>query len=306
MQEVVSIQDSSSNDDEPGVTGALDRAVVVTGASTGIGRAAVAKAIEAGSHVFASVRTQADADDLRREFARSVTPLVFDVTNEAAVRIGANQVASALGERRLFGLVNNAGIAVSAPLLHLKESELQRQLDVNVLGVHRVTQAFAPLLGADLSRSGTSGRIIMVSSEGGQRAMPFVGAYCTSKFALEGYSEALRRELMLYKIDVIVIGPGAIATPIWEKAIEEDLGRFGHTHYGPSAQRTAAYMAEQAQHGLSAKAVGGLIWRALTAKNPKTRYAILRNAFVERTLAGLLPARMIDNIVAQRLGFPKR
>lgn len=290
---------------EAKASGDLDRAVVITGASTGIGHAFVAKAIHEGSHVFASVRSQSDADNLQTEFGRFVTPLVFDVTNEAAVRIGAKQVANTLGDRRLFGLVNNAGIAVSGPLLHLGETELQRQFDVNVIGAHRVTQAFAPLLGAGSGRAGKSGRIVMVSSEGGQRAMPFVGAYCASKFALEGYAEALRRELMLYGIDVIIVAPGAVMTPIWDKALADDVARFSHTPYGPAAQKVSDYMAEQARQGLPAADVADLIWRALTLKKPKTRYAILSNAWIDRTLTNLLPKRFVDNIVAQRLGFAK-
>lgn len=288
------------------MTGSLDRAIVVTGASTGIGRASVSKAVREGAHVFASVRKQEDADSLSQEFGQLVTPLLFDVADEAGVRAGANKVAEMLGQRRLFGLVNNAGIAVPGPLLHITTEEMQRQLDVNVLGVHRVTVAFVPLLGADLDRPGKPGRIVMISSVGGQRAMPFVGPYNTSKFALEGYSEALRRELMLYGIDVIVIGPGSIATPIWDKAEKEDLGRFSNTHYGPAAQRVADYMVKQGREGLPASAVGDLVWRVLSDDNPKTRYTIMRNEFMDRTLPGMMPTRMVDRAVAQRLGFPKR
>src|SRR5688572_24024380 len=122
------------------VKGSLDRAVVVTGASTGIGRAAVASAVREGAHVFASVRKQADADGLTQEFGEAVTPLLFDVADEAAVRVGANKVAAALGGKRLFGLVNNAGIAVPGPLLHLDTEELRKQFEINLFGVHNVTR----------------------------------------------------------------------------------------------------------------------------------------------------------------------
>ena len=289
-----------------GTEKSLDRAIVVTGASTGIGRAIVAKAVREGSHVFASVRGQTDANALLQDFGQSVTPLVFDVTDESGVRSGAKQVRQMLGQRRLFGLINNAGIAVSGPLLHISTEELQRQFDVNMLGVHRVTTAFAPLLGVDPDRIGKLGRIVMISSEGGQRGMPFVGPYSASKFALEGYSQSLRRELMLYDIDVIVVGPGAIATPIWDKALKNDLSRVGQTNYGPSAQKVSDYMVQQGRDGLPANMVADRVWQALTAKNPKTRYSILRNALVDRTLANLLPPRVVDSIVAQRLGFSKR
>jgi len=287
-------------------SGSLDRAVVVTGASTGIGRAAVAKAVREGAHVFASVRKQTDADSLAQEFGAAVTPLLFDVADEAAVRAGADQVGQALGDRRLFGLVNNAGIAVPGPLLHLDTDELRRQFEINLFGVHNVTRAFAPLLGADPDRQGKPGRIVMISSVGGQNGAPFVGPYSSSKFALEGYSQSLRRELMLFGVDVIVIGPGAIATPIWDKAEQNDLNRFSNTPYAKAIGRVVDYMLKQGREGLPASDVGDLIWRCLSDASPKTRYPILRRPFMDRTLPRLLGPRAVDNILAKRLGFPTR
>ncbi len=286
--------------------GSLDRAVVVTGASTGIGRAGVAEAVAHGAHVFASVRKQADADSLGSEFGQAVTPLLFDVADEASVNAGAAQVGAALGDRRLFGLVNNAGIAVPGPLLHLDTEELRQQFEINLFGVHNVTRAFAPLLGADPDRQGKAGRIIMISSVGGQNGSPFVGPYAASKFALEGYSQSLRRELMLHGIDVIVIGPGAVATPIWDKAEQNDLMRFSNTPYAKAIGRVVDYMLQQGRQGLPPAEVGKLIWHCLSSANPKVRYAILRRPFMDATLPQLLPPRVVDNILAQRLGFPKR
>jgi hypothetical protein len=284
----------------------LDRAIVVTGASTGIGRAAVAKAVREGAHVFASVRKEADAKSLRSEHGAAVTPLLFDVADEVAVRAGAAQVAAALGNKRLYGLVNNAGIAVPGPLLHLDTDDLRRQFEINLFGVHNVTRAFADVLGADKERSGKPGRIVMISSVGGQNGSPFVGPYSASKFALEGYSQSLRRELMLYGIDVIVIGPGAIATPIWDKAEGEDLKRFSNTDYAPAVERVADYMLAQGKQGLPPADVGDLIWHCLSDPKPKVRYAILRKPFMDAKLPRLLPPRMVDNIIAKRLGLTKR
>lgn len=286
--------------------GSLDRAVVITGASTGIGRAAVAKAVREGAHVFPSVRKQADADSLKAEFGDAVTPLIFDVADEAAVRAGAAQVAQALGSRRLFGLVNNAGIAVPGPLLHLDTDELRRQFEINFFGVHNVTRAFADLLGADKQRTGKPGRIVMISSVGGQNGAPFVGPYAASKFAMEGYSQSLRRELMLYGIDVIVIGPGAIATPIWDKAEQGELRRFSNTDYAPMVERVTDYMLKQGRDGLPPSQVGDLIWHCLADPAPKPRYRILRNEFMDVTLPRLLGQRAVDKIIAKRLGMPRR
>lgn len=286
--------------------GSLERAVVVTGASTGIGRAAVAKVVAEGGHAFAAVRKQSDADSLTQEFGAAVTPLLFDVADEAAVRAGAAQVAAALGDRRLYGLVNNAGIAVAGPLLHLDTEELKQQFEINVFGVHTVTRAFAPLLGVDPARTGKPGRIVMISSVGGQNGAPFVGPYASSKFAIEGYSQSLRRELMLYGVDVIVVGPGAIATPIWAKAEKQDLNRFEKTDYAPFLKRVADYMLAQGREGLPPEDVGNLIWFCLSADKPKTRYHILRRPFVDRTLPRLMNPRAVDRIIAKRLGFQNR
>jgi NAD(P)-dependent dehydrogenase (short-subunit alcohol dehydrogenase family) len=284
----------------------LDRAIVVTGASTGIGRAAVAKAVREGAHVFASVRKEADAESLRGEFGAAVTPLLFDVADEVAVRAGSAQVAAALGNKRLFGLVNNAGIAVPGPLLHLDTDDLRRQFEINLFGVHNVTRAFADLLGADKERTGKPGRIVMISSVGGRNGSPFVGPYSASKFALEGYSQSLRRELMLYGIDVIVIGPGAIATPIWDKAEGEDLKRFSNTDYAPAVERVADYMLAQGKQGLPPSDVGDLVWHCLSDPNPKVRYEILRKPLMDAALPRMLPPRTVDNIIAKRLGLTKR
>ena len=181
-----------------------------------------------------------------KEFGANFTPLIFDVTDEAAVAAGAKQVEAALGGETLFGLVNNAGIAVPGPLLYLKIEDFKRQIDVNLTGQLVVTQAFAPLLGADRSRKGAPGRIVMISSVGGRNALPFVGAYNASKFGLEGMSESLRRELMIFGVDVIIVAPGTVATPIWDKADAVDAAPFANTPL------RACTRPAEAQHGLQA------------------------------------------------------
>ena len=189
------------------------KSVVVTGVSTGIGHAAAKVLAQKGFHVFGSVRKEADAERLKKELGDRFTPLIFDVTDEAAIRRAAEEVRAALKGETLAGLVNNAGIAVSGPLIEVDPDDFRKQMDVNVTGPFLVTQAFAPLLGTDKSLKGEPGRIVNISSVGGIRAMPFIGPYAASKFAIEGFSEALRRELMLFGIRVVVIGPGPVKTP---------------------------------------------------------------------------------------------
>ncbi len=280
---------------------ALQRSVVVTGTSTGIGRACTKVLLASGFHVFGSVRTQADAGRLSRGFGANFTPLVFDVTDEAAVAAAAARVKAALGKTTLFGLVNNAGITVPGPLLHLQIDDFKRQIDVNLTGQLLVTQAFAPLLGADPSREGKPGRIVMISSAGGRNAMPFLGSYSASKFALEGLSESLRRELMLFGIDVIVVAPGSVATPNWDKAIA-DVSAFGATPYAGALATMRRHLVSGSGNGLPAEILGEAIRTALTAAKPKTRYAVPAPSL--RSLVGrLLPKRFMDNRIARRLGL---
>src|SRR5579862_293978 len=248
------------------------RSVVVTGSSTGIGWGATKVLIQHGFRVFGSVRKEADGERLQKEFGANFVPLKFDVTDAAAVNAAAEQVSTALGGETLAGLVNNAGIAVAGPLLYLKIDELRHQLEVNVVGQLIVTQAFAPLLGVDKTRKGAPGRIVMISSVGGRTATPFVGPYNASKFALEGLSESLRRELLLFGIDVIVVGPGAVVTAIWDKAEKIDLSPYLTTPYGPALQKLRDYMLGLGKKGLPPERLGEVIAQALTAPHPKTRY----------------------------------
>jgi NAD(P)-dependent dehydrogenase (short-subunit alcohol dehydrogenase family) len=281
------------------------KSVVVTGASTGIGWGCVKVLAAKGFHVFGSIRKQADADRLSKEFGRAFTPLLFDVTNEAAAREGAKTVAARLNGEPLFGLVNNAGIAVSGPLLHLDVAEFRQQLEVNLTGQLIVTQAFAPLLGAAPgAKVARPGRIVMMSSVGGKNASPFVGPYNTSKFGLEGFSEALRRELMLYGVDVIVIAPGAVATPIWDKADAVDITRYANTPYAKPLNAVKDYMIKLGKAGFPPEKIGEAVHTALTAANPKTRYVVTPEPLMN-WLGLVLPKRTMDNLVAGRLGLKR-
>lgn len=278
------------------------RSVVVTGASTGIGHGAAKVLVERGIRVFGSVRTQADADGLRRELGSTFTALRFDVTDEEAVHAAAGEVRQALGGEPLFGLVNNAGIAVAGPLLYLTIDEFRRQLEVNVTGQLIVTQAFAPLLAAPSPGTAPAGRIVMISSVGARNASPFIGPYNASKFALEGLSESLRRELMLLGIDVIVIAPGAVATPIWDKADRLDFERFAATPFAPAIARVRSFMIEHGRKGLTEEALGFAIHKALTVARPRTRYVVAPDR-LQTFLLNILPKRMVDRLIARRLGL---
>lgn len=282
------------------------RCIVVTGASSGIGWGCAKVLIRKGFHVFGSVRKQADAERLKSEFGAHFTPLLFDVTDQAAARAAVDVVSRQLDGWPLFGLVNNAGIAVPGPLLHVDPDEFRKQLEVNVTGQLIVTQAFAPLLMANKQRDARPGRIVMISSVGGRNASPFVGPYNASKFALEGLSESLRRELMLFGIDVIIIAPGAVATPIWDKAEAVDVSRYANTAFAPALNAVRDYMLTSGRKGLKPERIGRAVSNALTARAPKTRYAVTPDP-IQNLIVNTLPKRTVDRIIAGRLGLlPKR
>lgn len=284
-------------------------AILVTGASSGIGEAVARVAARRGARVYASVRKAADGARLVAEFGASVVPVVFDVTDEAAVATAAREIAARQNGARLIGVVNNAGASVPGPLLHMSAGELRAQMEVNLIGVHNVTCAFAPLLGAEGAHQlsdGAPGRFVMISSVGGKRAMPFIAAYAASKFALEGYSEGLRRELMPFGVDVIVIGPGAVKTAIWDKGLAFDQARYANSIYGPILKRFSSVVEKQAASGLPAEEVGKLVWRVLTMKNPNTRYAILRDRLTGWLLPMSMSPRALDRVIAGRLGLKEK
>jgi NAD(P)-dependent dehydrogenase (short-subunit alcohol dehydrogenase family) len=278
------------------------KSVVVTGVSTGIGWGITKVLTGQGFRVFGSVRKQADADRLRQEFGDRFVPLIFDVTDEAAVRAASAKVSEALGGETLAGLVNNAGVAVAGPLLHLPIAEFRQQIEVNLTGVVAVTQAFAPLMSPGAERKGPPGRIVNISSVGGRNATPFVGPYSASKFALEGLSEALRRELLLLGIDVIVVAPGAVATPIWGKAKDEDIEPYRGTAFFPALQKVQAYMQGLGKTGLPPEVIGEAVAKALTTARPKVRYTVTPTPF-QTFLTANLPRRTVDRMLGGRLGL---
>jgi NAD(P)-dependent dehydrogenase (short-subunit alcohol dehydrogenase family) len=279
--------------------------VVVTGVSTGIGWGTTKVLVSKGFRVFGSVRKQADADRLQREFGDGFVPLLMDVTDADAVHQAAEKVGSMIGERNLVGLVNNAGIVVSGPLLHLRPREFRRQLDVNMISPLVVIQAFAPLLGTDRKRSGPAGRIVNITSSGAKVPIPLLGAYSASKSGLEGMSDVLRLELMLFGIDLVMIEPGFVNTTMYDKGEKEDLSEFEPTEYWDAVQNFQKFIVAEGRKGFSPERLGAAVHVALSTAKPKARYAVIKQRFKNWTLPRLLPARMLDAVIAKQLGFVK-
>lgn len=278
-------------------------AVVVTGASTGIGRAVVRCLSGRRSTVFAAVRSGGDARSLVDEFGPAVCPLVMDVTDEAAIRRAAATVLANLGGRTLAGVVNNAGIAVPGPLELLPLADFRRQLEVNVVGQLAVTQAFLPLMRAGSTVDGPPGRVVMVSSLSGRLADPFLGAYAASKHALEAMAASMRQELGVHGIRVVVVAPGAVRTPIWEKGAREDLSAYDQTRYATPLARFRHMLLREAEHGCSAERVAGVVVRSLWAPHPRRRYAVFSHRQMANRVLPLVPQFMYDAMCARVLGI---
>jgi NAD(P)-dependent dehydrogenase (short-subunit alcohol dehydrogenase family) len=277
---------------------------VVTGTSTGIGHGTTKVLISKGFRVFGSVRKLADADRMQGEFGDRFVPLMMDVTDTDAVHEAAQKVGSMMGDRNLVGLVNNAGIVVSGPLLYLRPSEYRQQLEVNMIGPLNVIQAFAPFLGTDSKRKGPAGRIVNLSSTGAKVAIPLIGAYSASKCGLEGMSDALRQELMLFGIDVVIIEPGTVNTAMYDKGEKEDLSEFKQTEYWEPVQNFQKFIVNEARtNGLPPERLGEAVYMALSKAKPKTRYAVVPQRFKNWTMPRLLPTRMLDNYLAKQLGL---
>jgi NAD(P)-dependent dehydrogenase (short-subunit alcohol dehydrogenase family) len=266
--------------------------VLVTGAAKGIGHACVTLLRARGWHVLAGVRSHHDADALR---GADVTPLLLDVTDANSIAQAAERAAERLGGRGLDGLVNNAGIAIAGPLEFLPIDALRLQLEVNVTGQIATTQAFLPLLRQ------ARGRILFISSIAGRSALPFVGAYSASKFALEAAADALRIELAEWNLPVVLIEPGVIRTPIWEtarSAARKNIAAMPPAaleYYGSALDAIETRMAH-GLGGLPATAVAKVVERALTTRRPAPRYLIGRAARA-RLLLEALPDRARDAIL---------
>ena len=288
-----------------GVAVGHDKAVVITGASTGIGAACAIHLDRSGFLVFAGVRRVQDGTELKQRGSHRLIPLLLDVTNAESIRKAQAIVSEHVGTAGLYGLINNAGIAVVGPLEAVPIAELRRQLEVNLIGQMAVTQAFLPLIRK------ARGRIVMMGSIAGRAAMPLMGPYAASKFALEAITDALRLEVRQWGIQVSIVEPGAIATPIWEKSGRDATDLEAATRpelrdlYGALIYSVRAVVRKAAERAISAEVVAKSVENALTATRPKTRYLVGIDAKLRALMAKLLPDRISDQVLAWVLKLPQ-
>jgi hypothetical protein len=276
----------------------MTKSIVITGVSTGIGRDALRLLHQEGYHIFGSVRKETDAAMLQNTYPERFTPLVFDVQDFKGMYKACQIVFDQCSE--LTALINNAGIAVPGPLQHLSEDDFEKQLDINLKAVRRVTNLFLPLLGADPNFKGLPGRIINISSISGLFNSPFNGAYSISKHALEGMTDVYRRELRRYKIKVIAIEPGPIKTEIWKKNLNS-MAPFAETDYNDVLKKANAMIENAERTALPVVRISNLLLKCIEGKNPKTRYIVHRNKLVFKLMAYYLPDKMVDWFIHKTL-----
>ncbi|MEO8091664.1 MAG: SDR family oxidoreductase [bacterium] len=279
---------------------AAQGAVLVTGSSTGIGRACALRLDRDGFDVFAGVRADADADSLRSEASERLLAVNLDVSEQATIEAAAERIAEATGGR-LAGVVNNAGIAVAGPIEGLAGDDWRRQFDVNVLGQVAVTRALLPMLRA------AQGRVVFMSSIGGRGSLPFTAPYNASKHAIEAIGDSLRQEMRPFGVEVSIIEPGAIATPIWEKGNTSAAGARAtmsdevRSLYGEGMDRLQRLATKLGQGGIPPERVADAVAHALTASRPRTRYLVGTDAKIQARLGALLSDRGRDRLIARMI-----
>lgn len=267
---------------------------LITGVSSGIGKATAIKFLQEGFYVFGSVRKSQDADSLQNQFPDRFHTLVFDIAKHAEVDKAFVEIEEIVGSQGLNVLVNNAGVAEYGPIQHVAIEDLRRQFEINVFSNVYITQKSLGLLGANY-HSKNKGKVIVISSTGGVMTRPMLGPYSASKHALEAIYDALRREMMLYKMDVIIIQPGPIKTDIWGKA-KTGINPYENTDYAKIFDKLDDAVNQIEEIGLESSEVADKIWSAFQSKSPKARYVITPKKWMFKMAMYVIPAKTLDKI----------
>ncbi len=273
----------------------MQKTVLITGASSGIGADSARLLIAEGFNVVVTVRKSEDEAALVKQYKEKIKIVKIDLTQFSEIE-KLPQILGDLGVNQIYGLINNAGVALAAPFLHQPFSEIQQIFNVNVLGVMKVTQVLIPMIEKN-------GRIINISSVAGKSAAPFLAIYAASKHAIEGFSEALRKELILLGIKVIIVAPGSIKTPIWQKGFTEIKDAYNQTAFAKPFSLFMKFAQSEVSHALEVSEVSSVILEALNSENPKLRYAPIPRKLMNWYFPKLIPAKLYDYLTAKTLGL---
>ena len=283
------------------------RTVLITGVSTGIGKSIAIKLLENNFYVIGSVRKVEDARELEALFKDKFKSIILDVTDKDAIYNSVATVKEFLEQNKsyLCSIINNAGIGIGGPLRYLDIEIYKKQFDVNFFGLINVTKAFLDLL-IESNNYPLKNKIINIGSISGKRSYPFVGPYTASKFALEGLTDSLRRELLIHDVDVILIEPGPIKTPIWNKIPDIEDNPFIKTEYEIPLRKLSKGYIEMGKKGFHPDVIGDKIVYILQTNKPKTRYVITPNKLMNYLVPGFLPDRWVDKIIGRMLGLSNK
>ena len=275
----------------------LNKSILITGCSTGIGAALVVEFLKEGFLVFGSIRDKKLEAPLKKKYGNNFVPLVFDVTNYSQISKAYQKVKLTLKGANLGILINNAGIAKLGPVEHISSEEFDLHLKTMVLGAFNCVQIFLPLLGTRNINS--PGKVINISSGGGSIGSPFMASYCSSKHALEGFSESLRRELLIHGIKVIIVAPRAFRTAIWDKSnIDGRAVEFKKTVYNQSFDKFTNFIKGLSEQGQDVQVLAQKIYKISSLKKPKVKYSMGPSG-VQFYLIRTLPKKLIDKILGK-------
>ena len=283
------------------------RTVLITGVSSGIGKSIAEILINNNFFVIGSVRKKEDANYLKEKYSNKFEHIIFDVTNKEAIQNSKKEVESIIDKNNsyLCCIINNAGVALGGPLRYLDIEVYKKQFEVNYFGLINVTKTFLDLL-IDSNKYPLKNKIINIGSISGKRSYPFVGPYTSSKFALEGLTDSLRRELLIHDIDVVLIEPGPIKTEIWNKVPDIKENPFLNTEYESALRKFNDVYVKMGKYGLHPDLIGNLALKILLTNKPKTRYVITPGKLMNYIIPGFLPDRWVDRLVGKMLGLIKK
>ena len=278
------------------------RTVLVTGISTGIGKAIAEELLNNDFFVIGSVRKKEDADYFTNNFKGKFEYVVFDLTKKEEISNAKEEVKTILNNNNsyLSCIINNAGIALGGPIRYLDVDVFRKQFEVNLFGLIEVTKSFLGML-IDKNDYKMKNKIINIGSISGKRSYPFVGPYTASKHALEGFTDSLRRELLIHNVDVVLIQPGPIKTAIWDKVPKIDDNPFLKTEYENSLRQFNEAYIKSGTKGLNPKIIGDRVVKILMTNEPRTRYVITPNYIMNYFLTQILPDRWMDKLFAKVL-----